>query len=345
MSSNLEQFTSDNYSGICPEVLEYTIKANQGSAPAYGNDEWTQKAADYFRELFEIDCEVFFTFNGTAANSLSLAALCQSYHSVICHETSHIETDECGAPEFASNGSKLLLAKGENGKLTPQSIESIVTKRGDIHYPKPKVISITQATELGTLYSLEELVEIKEVSQKYNLKIHMDGARFANAVAALNKSPAEISWKSGVDVLCFCGTKNGMAVGEAILFFNKALAEDFDYRCKQAGQLASKMRFISAPWLGLLETGAWLKNARHANQCAEYLENQLLNIAGVEMMFPRQANSVFVKLPEQVISHLKAKNWLFYTFIGVGGVRLVCSWNTTQSRMDELITDIQAAIA
>ncbi len=345
MSGNLEQFTSDNYSGICPEALEYTIKANQGSAPAYGNDEWTQKAADYFRELFEIDCEVFFTFNGTAANSLSLAALCQSYHSVICHETSHIETDECGAPEFASNGSKLLLAKGENGKLTPQSIEAIVTKRGDIHYPKPKVISITQATELGTLYSLEELVEIKEVAQKYNLKIHMDGARFANAVAALNKSPAEISWKSGVDVLCFCGTKNGMAVGEAILFFNKALAEDFDYRCKQAGQLASKMRFISAPWLGLLETGAWLKNARHANQCAEYLENQLLNIAGVEMMFPRQANSVFVKLPEQVISYLKAKNWLFYTFIGVGGVRLVCSWNTTQSRMDELITDIQTAIA
>lgn len=345
MSTNLEQLASDNYSGICPEALEYMLKANQGSAPAYGNDEWTQKAADYFRELFEIDCEVFFTFNGTAANSLSLAALCQSYHSVICHETAHIETDECGAPEFASNGSKLLLAKGENGKLTPQSIEGIVTRRADIHYPKPKVISITQATELGTLYSLEELAGIKEVAQKYNLKIHIDGARFANAVAALHKSPAEITWKSGVDVLCFCGTKNGMAVGEAILFFNKELAEDFDYRCKQAGQLASKMRFISAPWLGLLETGAWLKNARHANQCAEYLENKLLSIAGVEMMFPREANAIFVKLPAQVISSLKAKNWQFYTFIGVGGVRFVCSWNTTQSRMDELITDIKDAIA
>ncbi|MCC5663880.1 low specificity L-threonine aldolase [Nostoc sp. CHAB 5784] len=343
MISQLEQFASDNSSGICPEALEYMIRANQGSVPAYGNDEWTQKATDYFRELFEIDCEVFFTFNGTAANSLSLAALCQSYHSVICHETSHIETDECGAPEFASNGSKLLLAQGKNGKLTSEAIEAIVTRRTDIHYPKPKVISITQSTELGTLYSIEELLKIKEVAKKYNLKIHMDGARFANAVAAMNKSPAEITWKSGVDVLCFCGTKNGMALGEAILFFNKDLAEDFDYRCKQAGQLASKMRFISAPWLGLLETGAWLKNARHANQCAEYLENQLLNIGNVDLMFPREANAVFVKLPEQVIHALKAKNWQFYTFIGVGGVRFMCSWNTTQLRIDELIDDIKNA--
>jgi len=345
MSNYSEQFASDNYSGICPEALEYTLRANQGSTPAYGNDEWTQKAADHFRELFEIDCEVFFAFNGTASNSLSLAALCQSYHSIICHEISHIETDECGGPEFASNGSKLLLAKGENGKLTPQAIEAIVTKRNDIHHPKPKVISITQATELGTLYSIEELLGIREVAQKYNLKIHVDGARFANAVAALNKSPAEITWKSGVDVLCFCGTKNGMALGEAIIFFNKALAVDFDYRCKQAGQLASKMRFISAPWLGLLETGAWLKNARHANQCAEYLENKLLDIPGVEIISPRQANAVFVKLPEGVIHSLRAKNWQFYTFIGVGGVRLMCSWSTTKSRIDELIDDIDQAIA
>ncbi|MCP6762107.1 MAG: low specificity L-threonine aldolase [Fischerella sp. CENA71] len=345
MNFNVEQFASDNYSGICPEVLEYMIKANYGSAPAYGNDEWTQKAADSFRELFEIDCEVFFVFNGTAANSLSLAALCQSYHSVICHELAHIETDECGAPEFASNGSKLLLAKGNNGKLTPESIESIVNKRGDIHYPKPKVISLTQATELGTLYSIDELVAIKSVAQKYKLKIHMDGARFANAVVAMNKSPAEITWKSGVDVLCFCGTKNGMALGEAIIFFNKRLAEDFAYRCKQAGQLASKMRFISAPWLGLLETGAWLKNAHHANQCAEYLENQLLKIEGIEIMFPREVNTVFVKLPEQVIKNLQEKNWQFYTFIGVGGVRFMCSWDTTQARIDQLVSDIQTAIA
>ena len=341
--TNLEQFASDNGAGICPEALEYMLQANHGSAPAYGNDEWTQKATDYFRQLFEIDCEVFFVFNGTAANSLSLAALCQSYHSVICHETAHIETDECGAPEFASNGSKLLLAQGKNGKLSPDAIEAIVSKRSDIHFPKPKVISITQATELGTLYSVDELVAIKQVAQKYNLKIQIDGARFANAVVALNKTPAEITWKSGVDVLCFCGTKNGMAMGEAIIFFKKDLAEDFEYRCKQAGQLASKMRFISAAWLGLLETGAWLKNARHANSCAEYLENKLIDIEGVQMMFPRQANGIFVKLPLEVIERLKAKNWQFYTFIG-GSVRFMCSWHTTQDRIDQLVSDIKQAM-
>lgn len=341
----LEQFASDNYSGICPEVMEYLNLANPGNAVAYGNDEWTQKAADYFRSLFETDCDVFFVFNGTAANSLSLATLCQSYHSVICHEVAHIETDECGAPELASHGSKLLLGRGENGKLTPESIVEIVNKRSDIHYPKPRAISLTQPTEVGTLYSIEELMAIQNVAQKYGLKIHMDGARFANAVVAMNQTPADISWKCGVDVLCFCGTKNGMALGEAIIFFNKELAEDFAYRCKQAGQLASKMRFIAAPFLGLLETGAWRKNAQHANDCAEYLEKRLSVIPEIEFMFPREVNSVFVKMPERVIKALREKSWHFYTFIGVGGVRLVCAWDTTKARIDELVSDIKDAIA
>ncbi|MBF2051403.1 MAG: low specificity L-threonine aldolase [Elainella sp. C42_A2020_010] len=336
-----EQFAGDNYSGICPEALDYMLKANYGSAPAYGDDYWTQRAADQFRELFQTDCEVFFVFNGTAANSLALAALCQSYHSVVCHETAHIETDECGAPEFASNGSKLLLGKGENGKLTPAAIETIVQKRTDIHYPKPKVISLTQATELGTLYTIDELLAIRAIADRYQLRIHMDGARFANAVAAMNVTPAELTWKCGVDVLCFCGTKNGMAVGEAIIFFDKALAEDFAYRCKQAGQLASKMRFISAPWVGLLETGAWLHNADHANQCAAYLEQKLLQIPGVQILFPREANAVFVKLPEAVIAALRAKNWLFYNFIGSEGIRFMCSWATTPARIDELVQDLE----
>jgi len=344
MNSNLEQFASDNYSGICPEAWEYMQKANQGYAPAYGNDEWTQQATDFFRDLFEIDCEVFFVFNGTAANSLALAALCQSYHSVICHEMAHIETDECGAPEFASNGSKLLLGQGDHGKLSPASIETIVTKRNDIHYPKPKVISITQATEVGTLYTIDELLTIQDIARKHQLKIHMDGARFANAIVATGKAPAALTWQSGVDVLCFCGTKNGMAMGEAIIFFNKQLAEDFDYRCKQAGQLASKMRFISAPWLGLLETGAWFRNAEHANACAAYLENQLLTIDGIEIMFPREANAVFVKLPERVIQTLYDKQWQFYTFIGAEGVRFMCSWSSTKARIDELVSDIRAAL-
>ncbi|MBD1910299.1 MULTISPECIES: low specificity L-threonine aldolase [unclassified Leptolyngbya] len=336
-----EQFASDNYSGICPEAMDYTHRANLGSAPAYGNDEWTQQATDRFRELFEIDCEVFFVFNGTAANSLSLASLCQSYHSVICHELAHIETDECGAPEFASNGSKLLLGRGENGKLTPESIAAIATRRTDIHYPKPKVISLTQTTELGTLYSIEELRAIRNIADRYHLKIHMDGARFANAIAALNVTPAELTWKVGVDVLCFCGTKNGMAVGEAIIFFKRDLAEDFAYRCKQAGQLASKMRFIAAPWLGLLETGAWLRNAQHANECAAYMAHELTRIEGVELMFPQQANAVFVTLPERVVKGLRDRGWLFYTFIGVGGARFLCSWSSTRERIDELVHDVK----
>ncbi|HEY9622506.1 MAG TPA: low specificity L-threonine aldolase [Crinalium sp.] len=343
VESQVEQLASDNYSGICPEALEYMLKANYGSAAAYGNDDWTRLASDRFRDLFETDCEVFFVFNGTAANALALAALCQSYHSVICHELAHIETDECGAPEFVSNGSKLLLARGENGKLTPDAIAALVTKRSDIHYPKPEAISVTQSTELGTLYSIEELDAIHAIAQQYRLKTHMDGARFANAVAATNKTPAELTWKRGVDVLCFSGTKNGLAYGEAILFFNKPLAEDFDYRCKQAGQLASKMRFIAAPWVGLLDTGAWLTNAHHANQCAAYLEQQLLRLEGVELMFPRQSNAVFVILSDQVTHALRQKGWTFYSFIGLGGARFVCSWNTTIARIDQLIQDIRQA--
>ncbi|MCW6034982.1 low specificity L-threonine aldolase [Spirulina subsalsa FACHB-351] len=344
MLEQLEQFASDNYSGMCPEVLDALISANQGSSPAYGNDQWTEKAANAFRELFEIDCEVFFVFNGTAANSLALATLCQSYHSVIAHEVAHVETDECGAPEFFSNGSKLLLSPGENGKLTPEGIAKIVTKRQDIHYPKPKVISLTQATELGTVYQVDELKAIKSVADQYQLKIHMDGARFANAVVALGRSPAEITWRSGVDILCFSGTKNGMAMGEAVIFFDRTLAEDFAYRCKQAGQLASKMRFIAAPWLGLLHQDTWLKNARHANECARYLATQLAAIPQLRLMFPTEVNGVFVQMPEEVIYQLREKGWLFYNFIGVGGIRLMCSWATTGERIDELVADIKAIL-
>jgi threonine aldolase len=344
MNQPVRQLASDNYSGICPEALDSMLAANQGDAPAYGNDGWTEKAADRFRELFETDCEVFFVFNGTAANSLSLAALCQSYHSVICHETAHIETDECGGPEFASNGSKLLLARGENGKLDPADVERLITRRSDIHYPKPKVVSVTQATELGTVYHLDDLHALRELADRYQMKIHMDGARFANAVVSLGETPAQLTWRSGVDLLCLGGTKNGMAVGEAILFFDRELATDFAWRCKQAGQLASKMRFIAAPWLGMLETGAWLRNARHANDMAAYLERRL-RVAGLRPMFPRQANSVFLELPPPVIESLWAKGWQFYTFIGMGGVRLMCSWNTSLEAVEQFIGDLEQALA
>lgn len=345
MEQPISQFASDNYSGVCPEALDYLLAANQGDAPAYGNDAWTQKAADRFRAVFETDCEVFFVFNGTAANTLSLAALCQSYHSVICHETAHIETDECGGPEFASNGSKLLLARGARGKLDPADVERLITRRSDIHYPKPKVISVTQATELGTAYAVDELHALRELADRYQLKMHMDGARFANAVETLGRTPAQLSWQAGVDVLCLGGTKNGMAVGEAILFFDRALATDFAWRCKQAGQLASKMRFIAAPWLGMLESGAWLRNARHANEMAAYLEQRLRVVARVEPLFPRQANSVFLALAPAVIERLHAQGWQFYTFIGVGSARLMCSWNTTRAAIDAFIADLAQALS
>lgn len=344
LNIGFKQFTSDNYSGICPEALDYMLSANPGDAPAYGDDEWTQRASDRLRELFETDCEVFFVFNGTAANALSLAALCQSYHSVICHRLAHIETDECGAPEFASNGSKLLLAQGENGKLDPAEVEQLITLRTDIHYPKPKVISVTQTTEVGTLYTVDELLALKDLAASYGLRIHMDGARFANAVAASGQSPAALSWKAGVDVLCFCGTKNGLAIGEAILFFNRDLAQDFAYRCKQAGQLASKMRFISAPWLGLLESGAWLRNAQHANEMAAYLESELSTLPQVRRLFPRQANALFVEIPQPATAYLAERGWLFYSFIGIGGVRLMCDWRTNHEDIDHLIRDLKVGL-
>ena len=250
------QFASDNYAGICPEAWAALQDANSGHAPAYGEDPWTARACDLLRELFEIDCDVFFAFNGTAANSMSLAAMCQSYHSIICHSLSHVETDECGGPEFFSNGTKVLLVEGEAGKISLDAVRHTVERRTDIHYPKPRVLSVTQATEMGTVYGVEELDAIQETARQLKLRLHMDGARFANAAAALGVAPKEITWKAGIDVLCFGGTKNGMPVGDAVIFFNHELAKEFEYRCKQAGQLASKMRFLAAPWVGMLESGA-----------------------------------------------------------------------------------------
>jgi threonine aldolase len=336
-----QQFGSDNYAGICPEAWAAMDESNRGFAPAYGDDIWTERASNAFRDLFETDCDVFFVFNGTAANSLALASLCQSYHSVICADASHVETDECGAPEFFSNGSKLLVAHSSDGKMTPAGIQELATKRQDIHYPKPRVVTITQSTETGTVYSLDELRAISEASKRHGLLLHMDGARFANACAHLGASPAEMTWKNGVDVLCFGGTKNGLAVGEAVLFFDHKLAADFDYRCKQAGQLASKMRFLSAPWVGLLESGAWLRNAEHANRCAAYFARQIEGIPGVQLASAADANAVFILASEQILNKLRNRGWRFYTFIG-GAARFMFAWDSELSRIDELVGDLRA---
>jgi len=339
------QFASDNTSGISPAAYDSFVSANQGYHRAYGDDSWTLRASEAIRDLFGINCEVFFVFNGTAANALALASLCQSYHSVVCHELAHIETDECGAPEFMSNGSKILLAPGTNGKIDPNAVEKIVLKRGDIHFPKPKVISLTQATELGTLYTVDDLLELRAIADKHQLKIHMDGARFANAVAALGVRPADISWRAGVDVLCFSGTKNGLSHGEAVIFFNRDLAEDFAYRCKQAGQLSSKMRFITAPWCGLLESGEWLSNAENANLRAQQLASGLRELGINNFISPVEANGVFVSLPKSVIDGLKERQWMFYTFIGAGGARFMCNWNTTAEAVSALLGDIKACLS
>src|SRR5687767_10606936 len=286
-STHRRQFASDNYAGICPEAWAAMEEANAGHERSYGDDKWTEEASNLIRDIFETDCEVFFAFNGTAANSLSLASLCQSYHSILCSEVAHVETDECGAPEFFSNGTKVLLVPGVNGKIDPVGVERMVKKRTDIHFPKPRVVSLTQATELGTVYTPDEIKAVWAKAKSHGLRMHMDGARFANAVVSLGCAPKEITWQAGVDVLCFGGTKNGMAVGDAVVFFNRELANEFEYRCKQAGQLASKMRFLSAPWVGMLKDGAWLRHAKHANTMAEYLEKSLQQLNEIKLLFPR----------------------------------------------------------
>jgi threonine aldolase len=224
----IRHFGSDNYSGICPEAWAAMTQANTGHEVSYGNDLWTQRASELLREIFETDCEVFFVFNGTSANSLSLASLCQSYHSVLCHELANIETSECGAPEFFSNGSKILTLPGADGKVQPSAIEQAVGGRSDIHYPKPRALSITQATEVGTTYSIAEIQALSETARRCGLRLQMDGARFANAVASLGVSPADLTWRAGVDVLCFGGSKNGIALGEAVVFFYETKGDALD---------------------------------------------------------------------------------------------------------------------
>ncbi len=315
-------------------------EANRDHSPAYGNDPYTAEACDLFRDLFETNCDVYFSFNGTAANSLALASLAQSYHAVICHSLAHIETDECGAPEFYSGGSKILLVDGPEGKVHPDVLEEATRRRNDIHFPKPRVLSLTQSTEVGTVYRPDEIRELGAITHGLGLKIHMDGARFANALASLGCAPKDITWRAGVDVLCLGGTKNGLGVGEAILFFNRDLAREFDYRCKQAGQLCSKMRFLSAPWIGMLKTGAWLKHAAHANQAARRLAQGLIGL-GVPLLHPCEANAVFARFDDRVITGLYARGWTFYDFIGAGGCRLMCSWDTRESDVDSFLDDVR----
>lgn len=335
------EFASDNTAAICPEAWAALAEANAESAASYGEDRWTARVCEQVREIFETDCETFFVFNGTAANSLALAQLCRSFQSVLCHEHSHIETDECGAPEFFSGGSKLLRVGGANGKIDLAEAAAVLARQRELHSPKPHVISITQATELGTVYSPNELEAAADFAKERDLLVHMDGARFANAVASLGCSPKEATWQRGVDVLSFGGTKNGTAVGELVVFFDRELAREFDYRAKQAAQLASKMRFIAAPWAGLLTDDVWLKNARHGNAAAARLEKEL----AVEPAFPRQASALFLHLTEEKVRQLHARGWHFYKFIEPDVYRLMCSWSVTDQDIADFAADFRQTSA
>ena len=336
------EFASDNTAGVAPEALAAIIAANADFCASYGDDVYTQRACDAVRNLFARPCEVFFVSTGTAANSLALSQLCRSHHSVICHEVAHIETDECGAPEFFNNGVKLLTASGENGKVTPTAVAHLALKRKDIHYPKPRVLSLTLPTELGTVYSLDELRAVREVAAQNKLLVHLDGARFSNGVAALGCAPGAIIEASGADVLCFGGTKGGLGLTEAVIFFNLEMADEFDYRCKQAGQLASKMRILSAPWAAMLNENHWLRYARAANDAAQTLASALCEL-GLPPLYPVQANTVFVQLSPDVAAALRHKGWHFYDFIG-GASRFMCSWKTDAATVNSLVGDLKEVL-
>ena len=247
MTVERHEFASDNVAPICPEAWDALQEANVHYAPSYGEDRWTARVCGRVREIFETDCDVYFVFTGTAANALSLAQLCKSFQSVICHQHSHMQTDECGACEFFTGGSKLVLACGADGKIDIDQVEALLARQNDVHSHKTGAISITEATEFGTVYTRDEIGAIADLARTHQLFLHMDGARFANAIISLDCAPKAITWEAGVDVLCFGGTKNGAAVGELLIFFDKKIAREFDYRAKQAGQLGSKMLFMLRP--------------------------------------------------------------------------------------------------
>ncbi len=336
------QFASDNTAAICPEAWIALEQANARYAPSYGEDEWTATVCERVRQLFEVDCDVYFVFTGTGANALGLAELCQPFHGVICHERAHIQTDECGAMEFHTRGAKLFLTKTNDGKIDLRETEKLIAQQVELHGHMMHAISIAQATELGTVYTTDEVEAIGTFARAHRMLLHMDGARFANAVVSLGCTPKTITWKAGVDVLTFGGTKNGVAAGELVIFFDKTASRDFQYRVKQAGQLGSKMRFLAAPWLGLLEGDIWLGNARHANEAARELAQRLRDEAKVENVFPVESNAVFVQLDDQVVQGLHARGWRFYKFVEPDIYRLMCSWATTDQEISMLVGDFVA---
>ena len=333
-------FASDNVAGLCPAAWQALADANAGAVLSYGEDRHTAEACDLIRKAFDCDAEVFFVFNGSAANSLALSTICQGHDAVICHEMAHIMLDECGSPEFFTGGAKLLGLPGNDAKLTPDSVMQRIRKRTDLHHVRPRALSLTQATEFGTVYTLEEFTALTNCAHDEGLRVHVDGARLAHAIAHLGVSPAAATWQAGVDVLSLGLAKLGAGLGEAVVFFDHDLARDFDRRCKHAAQLASKMRLITAPWCGMLRDGHWLSLAAEVNALAQSLR-QGLETLDVEVLFPTEANAVFMRVDPAVTKAMHARHWHYYELAGIGDSRLMCSWATQPEHVKAFLTDLK----
>lgn len=338
----LRSFASDNNSGVHPAILKAIEKANSGHALAYGDDEYTKEADKKFQEYFG-NVDSYFMFNGTAANVLGLKAMTNSHNSIICAEMAHINTSECNAVEVFT-GCKLLVVPSKDGKITLEQVKAQMHFIGEQHYAQPKVVSITQPTEYGIVYTKEEIKKLAEFVHSHNMLLHMDGARLANAAAALNARLRDITSDAGVDVLSFGGTKNGIMSGEAIIFFNKKLSNDFKYIRKQGMQLTSKMRYISAQFIELLSNDLWLKNAKHANKMAKLLENEIRKIPEIKITQKVETNAIFAIFPEKYIPTIK-KQYYFYTWNeAISEVRLMTSFDTEEKDILDFVKVIKETI-
>ncbi|MDB4154093.1 low specificity L-threonine aldolase [Candidatus Pelagibacter sp.] len=332
------KFASDNVAGACPEVLDAVIKANEGDSTPYGNDQISTELQDKFSEIFEKEVIVFPTASGTAANALALSTMTPSFGNIYCHKLSHINTDECGAPEFYTGGGKLVTLQGIKGKITANELDESVTGAGIVHHTQPSSVSITQVCETGEVYQLDEIKKISDVAHNHNLNMHMDGARFANALVSLDVTPAEMTWKSGIDVLSFGATKNGCLAAEAIIFFKKDLVGNTAFLMKRAGHLLSKMRFVSAQLDAYISNDVWLKNARHANKMGKRLSEGLNNYSDINLSYPTEANEVFATFPRNKIDHLNSEGYTINEDEWDGkAVRLVAAWNTKDNDVDNFL--------
>ncbi len=336
-------FASDNNAGVHPRILDALSEVNQGHVIAYGDDPYTEKAKTQLRAIFGEETEPFFVFIGTAANVLGLSTVTQSYHAVICPDTAHINVDECGAPEKYS-GCKLLTCDTPDGKLTVDMIASHMHGIGFEHHVQPRMVSITQASELGTVYTVDEISEIARYTHEHGMLLHMDGARISNAAVSLGCGFYEMTGGAGVDVLSFGGTKNGIMYGEAVVFFDKTLCEDFKFRRKQGMQLASKMRYIAAQFSAFLENDLWKENAAHANKMAKKLHASVIDIPGVEVTRQVQSNAVFARVPAHIVPAMQ-KEFFFYVWDEeTSEVRWMCSFDTSEEDIESFASQLRSML-